>query len=128
MGFLIGCLVFGSAAVAARVWGYFEKRRGDRESAGRLEKRNAELTVEQRVAAVPERAAALCGDAESAFELGLTEVLRLADYFCSSAAREKRLLRLDDYAAWHPMPKRPEPPLAAPGEPWQLHFEDGRDD
>lgn len=41
------------------------------------------------------------------------KVVEAAECLCLQAL-------LDDLAVLHPMPQRPAPPAAAPGEPWQL--------
>lgn len=48
------------------------------------------------------------------------QVVEAADCFCLQAVRDENAALLDDLAVLHPMPQRPAPPAAAPGEPWRL--------
>lgn len=64
--------------------------------------------------------ARLAADREASFQRQAAEVLALADYFCRYSAHQQGLSLLDELTDQHPMPKRPAPPMPAPGEPWQL--------
>jgi hypothetical protein len=124
MGAVILCLVIGTAVLASIVWGWREERRDARDLAvAERESADAPAPLQRRASAAPRLAEDLCQDAEFAFEQSLATVLDLADYYCRHAAHEDGLFRLDEYAERHPMPKRPAPPPAAAGEPWQLHFD-----
>jgi hypothetical protein len=90
-GLEIGTLAITVAVLAGLLWMRFEERRDDREITG-----------------------CPCLDPEFAgllpdFEPGM-----------KSALREENAALLDDLALLHPMPQRPAPPPADPGEPWQL--------
>lgn len=129
MGAVILCLVIGTAVLASIAWGWREERRDARDLAvAERESADARAPLQRRVATVSTLAEDLCRDAEFAFEQSLATVLDLADYLCRHAAHEDGLFRLDEYAERHPMPKRPGPPPGAPGEPWQLNPEGGRDE
>jgi hypothetical protein len=89
-------LEFGALAVtvfvlAGLAWMEFEKRRDDRGRAG-----------------------CVCLDPEFA------RLLPAFEPEMKAALRDENAALLDDLAALHPMPQRPAPPAAAPGEPWQL--------
>lgn len=66
--------------------------------------------------------ARVAADREALFQRQAAEVLALADYFCRYSAHQQGLSLLDELTDRHPMPKRPAPPPAAPGGPWQLRI------
>jgi hypothetical protein len=90
-GLEVGVLAVAVSVLAGLAWMQFEKRRDDRG-----------------------RAACVCLDPE--FAALLSEV----EPELKSALRDENAVLLDDLAVLHPMPQRPAPPAAAPGEPWQL--------
>lgn len=108
-GLEFGALAVTVAVLAGLAWMQVEKRRDERGS------------VLDRLVWVP--GAPLTDERVDAEFAGL---LPEVEQGLKSALHEENVARLNELAL-NPMPQRPSPPLAAPGEPWQLRRPVGAD-